>query len=135
MTVDSEAGEGVTEPPLPETSILAVEDYLAMQRAIGDETRFRILRTLIHNGDVSASELRDVLDVRSNRLHYHLDELVDVGLVQKRTRSTADQNGLFTYYRASAMGEAIIEHGVEELIRREAEFRREYARDDVDAQV
>jgi hypothetical protein len=33
------------------------------------------------------------------------------------------------------MGEAIIEHGVEELIRREAEFRREYARDDVDAQV
>ena len=127
MPTQSDTPEQPTEPPLPETSVLTLEDYLAMQRAIGDETRFRILRTLIHNEQLSATGLRDALDVRSNKLHYHLDELVDVGLVQKRQRSSADQDGLFTYYRASSLGEAILEHGVAELMEREHEFKQTYS--------
>lgn len=125
----NEAGGGVDPPErlLPEDSVLDLSDYLAMQRAIGDETRFQILRTLAANGDLSATQLRETLDVASNNLHYHLDKLVEVGLVQNRKRSEPDRDGLYSYYRASSLGEAILEHGVEELMRREREFRDRYA--------
>ena len=52
------------EPPLPEDSGLTDE--------------------------LSAVELKATVDVESHNLHYHLDELVDVGLVDKRQRRTAD---------------------------------------------
>lgn len=71
---------------LPERSILSLEEYLAMQRSIGNETRFRVLNALVEVGSQSASELRDRLEIESNVLHYHLDELVDVGLVENRKR-------------------------------------------------
>lgn len=124
----SEEIEGAEPPaPLPEDSVLTLAEYLDMQRAIGNETRFRILRTLIHNGDLSAKELENALNLRANNLHYHLERLVDVGLVQNRKRKEPNATGLYSYYRASALGEAILEHGVEELMRREHEFRKRYA--------
>lgn len=112
---------------LPEHSILTLEEYLAMQRSIGNETRFRILHLLKSNGDMSASELETELGVEANNLHYHLDKLVDVGLVENRKRKTADSSGLYSYYRATSLGEGILEHGVEELMRREWEFLDEYS--------
>ena len=57
----------------------------------------------------------------------HLDELVDVGLVDRRQRRTADSQGFFTYYRPTAMGRGILEHGVEELLGREREFDDAYS--------
>jgi ArsR family transcriptional regulator len=117
------------EPPvsLPEDSVLSLAEYLDMQEAVGNETRYRILRTLAHNDDLSATELGDALDLRANSLHYHLDKLIEVGLVQNRKQKRPDADGLYSYYRASALGEAILEHGVEELMRREHEFRERYA--------
>ena len=112
---------------LPATSVLSLDEYLDMQAAIGDETRFRVVYTLSHFGDHSATELGELLDVAGNSLHYHLDKLVDVGLVEKRKQTTADENGLFAYYRTTSLGDAILEHGVEELIRREREYRDAYA--------
>ena len=112
---------------LPEDSVLSLEEYLEMQAAIGNETRYRILRTLTHNGDLSASDLKETLGLEANSLHYHLDHLVDVGLVQNRKRKEADSAGLYSYYRASALGEGILEHGVEELMRREHEFQERYS--------
>ena len=111
---------------LPADSVLTLEEYLAMQRAIGNETRFRILHVLKERGDMSASELENVLGLEANNLHYHLDTLVDVGLVQNRKRRTADSDGLFSYYRATALGEGILEHGVTELMRREHDFLEHY---------
>jgi hypothetical protein len=81
------------DPPLPEDSGLTLEEYLAMQQAIGHPTRFRILRTL----------------------------------VDKRQRRTADSQGFYTYYRPTAMGRGILEHGVEALMRREREFTNTYS--------
>ena len=115
------------EPPLPEESGLTLEEYLAMQRAIGHETRFRILRILVANDELSASELKRATDVEPQNFHYHLDELVNVGLVDKRQRRTADSQGFYTYYRPTGMGRGILEHGVEELMRREREFNDAYA--------
>ena len=115
------------EPPLPKDSGSTLEVYLAMQRAIGHPTRFRILRTLVPNDELSAADLKAAVDVESHNFHYHLDELVDVGLIDKRQRRTADSQGFYTYYRPTAMGRGILEHGVEELMRREREFNDAYS--------
>jgi len=115
------------DPPLPEESGLTLEEYLAMQQAIGHPTRFRILRTLVANEELSAADLKAAVDIESHNFHYHLDELVDVGLVDKRLRRTADSQGFYTYYRPTAMGRGILEHSVEELMRREREFNDTYS--------
>lgn len=112
---------------LPESSLLDLQDYLDMQSAIGNETRFRILYTLKHEGDKSAKELRTQLGVAGNTLHYHLDELMDVGLVENRMRNEPEEDGVYSYYRASAMGEALLEEGIEELIRRDWESLDRYS--------
>lgn len=114
------------DPPLPDESGLPLEEYLAMQQAIGHLTRFRILRTLVANDELSASKLKTAVDVEAHNFHYHLDKLVDVGLVDKRQRRTADSQGFYTYYRPTAMGRDILEHGIEELMRREQEFNDAY---------
>ncbi len=115
------------EDLLPEHSVLSLEEYLEMQRAIGNETRFRVLNALVEAGPQSASELRDALGVRSNALHYHLDELVDVGLVENRKRKESDADGLYSYYRATSLGEGILAEGVRELMRREWDALEEYS--------
>src|SRR5699024_2566207 len=76
------------EELLPEHSVLKLEEYLAMQDAIGNETRFRILYALKQQGEMSANQLKESLEMRPNNLHYHLDKLCDVGLVQNRKQST-----------------------------------------------
>ena len=124
-TIDDESVD--PEDLLPEHSALKFEEYLAMQNAIGNETRFRILYALKTQGEMSANQLKDALDMRPNNLHYHLDKLCDVGLVQNRKQNTPDRDGLFSYYVASGMGKAILEHGVEELMRREHEFKEMYS--------
>ena len=43
------------EELLPEHSVLKLEKYLAMQDAIGNETRFRILYALKQQGEMSAN--------------------------------------------------------------------------------
>lgn len=111
---------------LPEGSVLTLEEYLDMQRAIGNETRFRILDALVEDGPHSAVELRDALGVESNTLHYHLDELVDVGLVENRKRKHPDADGLYSYYRATSLGEGILTRGVRELMREEWELLDAY---------
>lgn len=112
---------------LPEHSLLSFEAYLEMQRAIGNETRFRILHLLTEDGAYSATELREALDLPSNTLHYHLDALVDVGLVENRKRKEPNREGLYSYYRATSLGEGILEHGVRELMREEWELLDAYS--------
>lgn len=99
-----------------------------MQRAIGNETRFRILNQLVDEGDHSAKELQVVLDLESNTLHYHLDTLVDVGLVENRKRKEPTSDGLYSYYRATSLGEGILDHGVRELMREEWELLDAYSK-------
>ncbi len=113
---------------LPENSALSLEEYLAMQRSIGNETRFRIVDTLVEDGSQSASELRDRLEVRSNALHYHLEELVEVGLIENRKRKSPDEDGLYSYYRATSLGEGILTDGVRELMAREWDALEEYGK-------
>ena len=111
---------------LAENSVLTFEEYMDMQQAIGEGTRYRILHYLTTRGDASPKELKEALDLRGNTLHHHLNKLVDVGLVQKRGRKKANSEGLFTYYRASPFGEVILEQGVKKLMRMEEDFQEMY---------
>ncbi|WP_340100634.1 helix-turn-helix domain-containing protein [Salinibaculum salinum] len=122
-------GSGAAERDglLPEHSILSLGEYLDMQRAIGNETRFRVLDSLVEDGAQSATELRNALDIESNTLHYHLDALVDVGLVENRKRAEPDSDGLYSYYRATSLGEGILTHGVRELMREEWDLLDAYS--------
>lgn len=111
---------------LPENSVLTFEEYIDMQQAIGEGTRYRILYYLTTRGEASPKELKEGLDLRDNTLHHHLNKLVDVGLVQKRARNEANSKGLFTYYRASPFGEVILDHSVKKLMEMEEDFREMY---------
>lgn len=111
---------------LPESSVLSRDEYLAMQAAIGERTRFEIVYRLIHRGEMSPTQLDEVIDIDDSTLHYHLNKLRDVGLIEKRIRTERDSNGLYTYYRATVLGEVLLEHGVEELLHREWDFSETY---------
>lgn len=73
------ADEGA--PHLPDDSVLSLSEYLELQKTIGNETRFRVVNRLLEAGPQSSTELREALGPESNTLHYHLDRLVEVGLV------------------------------------------------------
>jgi DNA-binding transcriptional ArsR family regulator len=123
----SEHGSDRRDALLPEQSVLSLAEYLDMQQAIGNEMRFRILDLLVEEGSHSAKELRTALDVESNTLHYHLDALVDVGLVENRKRKEPSNDGLYSYYRATSIGRGLLEHGVRELMREEWDLLDAYS--------
>jgi DNA-binding transcriptional ArsR family regulator len=110
------------EELLPEESVLTFEEYLDMHAAVGHRTRYGILYRLVHGGEMSPTELEGALGIDDSTLHYHLNELIDVGLVEKRQRTDRGQDGLYTYYRATVFGEVTLTDGVDELIRGELAF-------------
>lgn len=114
------------EDLLPEESVLSLDEYLDMHTAVGHRTRYEILYRLVHNGAMSPKELEETLDIDDSTLHYHLNKLVDVDLVEKRQRTERGQDGLYTYYRATVYGEVTLTDGVDALIRGEQAFGAMY---------
>ncbi|WP_436935667.1 winged helix-turn-helix domain-containing protein [Halovenus marina] len=122
------SGEMPADPEdlLPEDSVLSLDEYLDMHAAVGQRTRYEILYRLVHGGKMSPTELVSVMEIDDSTLHYHLNRLVDVGLVEKRQRTERGQDGLYTYYRATVFGRVTITEGVDELIQGEQEFKGMY---------
>lgn len=118
------AGEVPEDPEdlLPAESVLTLDEYLAMHAAVGHRTRYEILYRLVHGGPMSPTELEEATGIDDSTLHYHLNELVDANLVEKRQRTERDENGLYTYYRATEFGTVTLTEGVDELIRGEQAF-------------
>lgn len=120
---------GFPEDPedlLPDDSILSLDEYLAMHAAVGHRTRYEILYRLVHGGAMSPKELEEAINIDDSTLHYHLNKLVDVGLVEKRQRTERGQEGLYTYYQATVFGNVTLTDGVDELIHGEQEFEAMY---------
>jgi len=111
---------------LPEESMLTLSEYLAMHAAVGNRTRYEICYRLVHGGEASPTELADAMEIDDSTLHYHLNKLVDVGLIEKRKRTDRGQDGLYTYYRPTVFGEVTLTEGVDELIRGEQAFEGMY---------
>ncbi|MEA1930130.1 winged helix-turn-helix domain-containing protein [Halohasta litorea] len=114
------------EDLLPEESILSLSEYLDMHAAVGHRTRYEILYRLVHGDEMSPTELADAMEIDDSTLHYHLNKLVDVSLVEKRKRTDRGQDGLYTYYRPTVFGEVTLSEGVDELIRGEQSFEGMY---------
>ena len=111
---------------LPEESVLSLDEYLDMHASVGHRTRSEILYRLVHSGEMSPKELENALNIDDSTLHYHLNKLVDVSLVEKRQRTERGRDGLYTYYRATVFGEVTLTDGVDELIRGEQAFEDMY---------
>ncbi|WP_424017704.1 ArsR/SmtB family transcription factor [Halorientalis pallida] len=131
MTADQRrtAGKEARHDPedlLPEDSVRSLDEYLDMHAAVGNRTRYEILYRLVHGGEMSPTELADAIDIDDSTLHYHLNELLESGLVEKRQRTERGQDGLYTYYRATVFGEVTLTDGVDELIRGEQAFDEMY---------
>lgn len=122
------SGELPADPAelLPDDSVLSLEEYLDMHAAVGHRTRYEILYRLVHGREMSPKELEETMEIDDSTLHYHLNTLIDVGLVEKRQRTERGQDGLFTYYRATVFGKVTITEGVDELICGEQEFEAMY---------
>lgn len=84
-------------------------------RALGDETRLRILQSLV-DGDRTVSELIDLLDIGQSLVSHHLRILRDAGLVVDR------REGRWAYYEVVGQALAAVKLTVYELepIRRSA---------------
>ena len=121
-------GELPSDPAelLPEESVLTLSEYLAMHAAVGNRTRYEICYRLVHGGEASPTELADAMEIDDSTLHYHLNKLVDVGLIEKRKRTDRGQDNLYTYYRPTVFGEVTLTEGVDELIRGEQAFEGMY---------
>lgn len=117
-------GEMPTNPEelLPDDSVLTLEEYIEMHAAVGHPSRYKILYRLVHGGEMSPTELEEALEIDDSTLYYHLNKLVDVGLVEKRQYTERGEDGLHTYYRATVFGEVTLTQGVDELIRGEQAF-------------
>ena len=111
---------------LPDDSVLTLEEYLDMHAAVGHRTRYEILYRLVHGGEMSPTELNEAMEIDDSTLHYHLNKLIDVGLIEKRQRTERGQDGLSTYYRATVFGSVTLTEGVDELIRGEQDLEAVY---------
>ena len=114
------------EDLLPEDSVLDLNEYLEMHAAIGHRSRYEILYRLVHGGEMSPKELEEAISIDDSTLHYHLNKLVDVGLIEKRQRTERRQDGLYAYYRPTVFGTVALTDGVDELIRGEQAFEDMY---------
>ena len=68
-----------------------VEATVRLFRALGDETRLRLLAQL-HGGEHCVCDLTDELEASQSRLSFHLKTLKDAGLVTDR------REGRWVYY-------------------------------------
>ena len=85
-----------------------VEATLRLFRALGDETRLRLLEQL-HAGEHCVCDLTDELEASQSRLSFHLKTLKDAGLVTDR------REGRWVYYALNPEAFEALERIVAEL--------------------
>lgn len=92
---------------------------LGLFRALGDETRLRLLE-LLRDGEQCVCDLTEALDVSQSLLSFHLKTLKDVGLVADR------REGRWVYYSLSPDAVAALVGAVSEIrpARRSLRVRR-----------
>lgn len=83
-------------------------EVLRMFRALGDETRLRLLQRL-RGGEQCVCDLTDELDTRQSLLSFHLRTLKDAGLVTDR------RDGRWVYYALNPDGLETLRRALDEL--------------------
>jgi ArsR family transcriptional regulator len=85
-----------------------VEATLRLFRALGDETRLRLIEQL-REGEQCVCDLTDELDASQSRLSFHLKTLKDAGLVTDR------RDGRWVYYALNPEAFATLDQALTEL--------------------
>ncbi len=86
--VDERAATGALgETPDRPAGELAADEALDTLRAIGEETRLRIV-TVLRRGELTVTDLTEILGQSQPRVSRHLRVLVDAGLVTKQREGT-----------------------------------------------
>jgi ArsR family transcriptional regulator, arsenate/arsenite/antimonite-responsive transcriptional repressor len=85
-----------------------VDATLRIFRALGDETRLRLLEQL-HSGEQCVCDLTDELEASQSRLSFHLKTLKDAGLVTDR------REGRWVYYAINREAFEMLDRVVAEL--------------------
>ena len=85
-----------------------VEGTVRLFRALGDETRLRLLEQL-RGGEQCVCDLTDELDASQSRLSFHLKTLKDAGLVSDR------REGRWVYYAINPRALATLERVLADL--------------------
>ncbi len=67
-------------------------DLMQILKALGDETRIRILN-LLKNGELCVCELEEIMDIKQSNASRHLDKLTNAKLVSYEKRA------LYVYYK------------------------------------
>ena len=84
------------------------EHLLGIFRALGDETRLRIIERL-RGGEQCVCDLSDELGASQSRLSFHLRTLKDAGIVTDR------KDGRWVYYTLSAETFDLVARALDEL--------------------
>jgi len=84
---------------MAETVAPTLDDTLGILRAAAEETRLRIL-ALLTNGELSVSDLTDILGQSQPRISRHLKLLVEAGLVERH------REGAWAFFRLTDRGVA-----------------------------
>lgn len=82
-----------------DTTRLKLDETVSLLRAAGEQTRLRLL-VLLSNGDLTVSELIDILGQSQPRISRHLKLLTEAGLLERY------QEGAWAYFRATDNGPA-----------------------------
>jgi ArsR family transcriptional regulator len=85
-----------------------VEQALGLFRALGDETRLRLIERL-REGEQCVCDLTDEQGASQSRLSFHLKALKDAGLVTDR------KDGRWVYYALNPEALALVGRLIEEL--------------------
>jgi ArsR family transcriptional regulator len=67
-----------------------------LHKALGDETRLRIINLLIHRGELCVCDVESVLDISQSKASRHLTYLKHSGVVTDR------RHGTWVYYRLAS---------------------------------
>ena len=82
-------------------SALRLNAVLAGLRAAGEDTRLRLL-ALLSEGDLTVSDLTDILGQSQPRISRHLKLMVDAGLVSRH------REGAWAFFRLAQTGEGAV---------------------------
>ena len=99
---------------VPDSAVVAiqtprnVEQALSLFRALGDETRLRLIERL-REGEQCVCDLTDDLGASQSRLSFHLKALKDAGLVTDR------KDGRWVYYALNPEAFALTSRLLEDL--------------------
>ncbi|ELZ95116.1 ArsR family transcriptional regulator [Haloferax mucosum ATCC BAA-1512] len=78
------------------------EADLAAMKALGNDTRYRVVRLLTAADELCVCEITPLLDVSESAVSHALSDLTDAGLVTRR------KDGTWRYYRSTPLAERLL---------------------------